>query len=134
VPGSLSYAERGKDNVENALHIHLPDDITQSLKGITNFESDEFRSLVAFKGRPSRLEAFGTALEGRLVPRIDGDGMIHRERSGGGDDIADGITQWFDAVTRKTGERDGTGLTTPIGMNAQIAFVENEDAAVDEFR
>ena len=133
LPGSLSYAERRKDDVEDALDIDLSNDVSQGLKCLSDFEGDEFRSLIAFEGYPGSQETLGTALKGSLMPRIDGDGMIRSKRSSRGYDIANGITQRFDAVTGQTRQRDGSDLTAPIGMNAQIAFIENEDAAAGKF-
>ena len=133
LPGSLSYAERRKDDVEDALDIDLANDVAKSLECLSDFEGDKFRSLIAFKGHPGGQETLGAALKGSLVPRIDGDGMIRSERSCRGYDITNGIAQRFDAITSQTGQRDGADLATPIGMNTQIAFVEYEDAAAGKF-
>ena len=62
----------------------MADDISQGLQGFADFQGDEFGGLVAFQRGPCRQQALGAALKGRLVPGIDGDGMIRSQRACGG--------------------------------------------------
>jgi hypothetical protein len=102
----LSYAEGGEDDIEDAFDIDLADDVADGLERFADFEGDELGGFAALESDPGGEEALGGTFEGGFVTSVDGDGVVCGERSGGGDDVADGVTQLFNTGTGEARNRD----------------------------